>query len=207
MMLSLFSTPCGSCFNISQSFQGFRNRTEISVDAQSTLLMHSGEILAGFLCWLWGGSAGHLGSLSGSFPIPSLGHFYLYWFPLAACFGEIILTAVFTNGARRDSFSLRAVVIRSTWHKGWNLDGGLRDWPSRGRRRGSLRVSAPLDSRSWWLFRGTCNNGGPEPGLLHPGKAPKPYLWGSEGRGVFSCLFPTSITSPVKTVLVVTWLR
>lgn len=147
-----FSPLCGSCFHISQSFQGFRNRTEIPVDAQSTLLMHSGEILAGFLCWLWGGRAGRLGSFSGSFPIPSLGHYCLYWFPLATCFGEIILTAVFTSGTRRDSFSLRAVVIRSVWHKGWNLDEGLRDWPSRGRRKGHLKVSAPLDSRSWTLL-------------------------------------------------------
>lgn len=92
------------------------------------------------------GRAGRLGSFNGSFPIPLLGHYCLYCFPLAACFGEIILTVVFTSGTRRDSFSLRAVMIRSMWHKGWNLDGGLRDWPSRGRRKGRLRVSAPSDS-------------------------------------------------------------
>ena len=115
-----FSPLCGSCFNISQSFQGFRNRTEIPVDAQSTLLMHSGEILAGFLCWLWGGRAGRLGSFSGSFPIPSLGHYCLYWFPLAACFGEIILTAVFTSGTRirkqeKWFFSSRRWTDGSSW--------------------------------------------------------------------------------------------
>ena len=135
-----FPPLCGSCFNISQSFQVFRNGMEISVDAQPTLLMHSGEILAGFPRWLWGGRAGRLGSFNGSFPIPSLGR---YCFPLAACVGEIILTVVFTSGTRRDSFSLRAVMIRSMWHKGWNLDGGLRDWPSRGRRKAVLRVLLP----------------------------------------------------------------
>ena len=71
--------------------------------------------------------------------------------------------------------SLRAVMIRSVWHKGWNLDGGSERLAEQRKEKGRLRGSAPSDSALVTLL-GHSQQWGPEPGLLHPRKAPKPYL-------------------------------